>query len=427
MSSLEEPAYRWVIVAASAVMLAFSMGLMVNGVSVFFIPLHEAFGWQRGPVSLINTAGLIGIGAGGIVMGRIADRCPIRKLCLFGATVLSVCVLLASLSTALWQLYLLFFLAGFLGAGSLFAPLIANTGNWFRYGVGLAIGITAAGQALGQGGVPLIAAMLIGEFGWRTALAILGGAMFCILVPLAILIRQPRVEFGMQAVNAQRIDDVSPVPLSTPVVVGWLSVAVVFCCICMSVPLMHLVPLIQDHGIVLEDAGSILFVMLLVAILGRICFGKLADSIGALPAYLIASAWQTSLVFGFVLLDKLEALYVLAVVYGFGYAGVMTSIIVCVRVMTPVARRASALGIVTTFGWLGHAIGGYQGGYFFDLTNGYILTFANAALAGLINLIIIGALFLTVTRRKTGRGQRPTRRPPSGLSVQPPIVIAQQG
>jgi len=48
-----EPIYRWVIVAASA-MLAISMGLMVNGISVFLIPLNEEFGWQRGSVSLIN-------------------------------------------------------------------------------------------------------------------------------------------------------------------------------------------------------------------------------------------------------------------------------------------------------------------------------------------------------------------------------------
>ena len=67
-----EPVYRWVIVSASALMLALSMGMMVNGTSVFFIPLFEEFGWQRGDVSLINTSGLVGLAIGGIFMGRIA-------------------------------------------------------------------------------------------------------------------------------------------------------------------------------------------------------------------------------------------------------------------------------------------------------------------------------------------------------------------
>ena len=63
--------YRWVIVAASAVKLAVSMGMMVNGFSVFFIPLNVEFGWQRGAVALINFSGLVGLALGGILMGQI--------------------------------------------------------------------------------------------------------------------------------------------------------------------------------------------------------------------------------------------------------------------------------------------------------------------------------------------------------------------
>ena len=129
-----EPIYRWVIVSASALMLALSMGMIVNGTSVFFIPLFDEFGWQRGDVSLINTSGLVGLAIGGIFMGRIADKTPIRWVILFGATVIGLCMLGASQADALWQFYLLFFIAGFLGAAALFAPLIANVGqlvqNW---------------------------------------------------------------------------------------------------------------------------------------------------------------------------------------------------------------------------------------------------------------------------------------------------------
>ena len=91
---------------------------------------------------------------------------------------------------------------------------------------------------------------------------------------------------------------------------------------------------------------------------------------------------------------------IFAVVYGFGYGGVMTGILVCVRVLSPLSRRASALGIVILFGWLGHAIGGYQGGVFFDLTGNYTLSYANAAMAGAINLIIVGSLYVTTVRRR---------------------------
>jgi MFS family permease len=395
-----ESSYRWVVVAASAVMLAVSMGLMVNGISVFLIPLNEEFGWQRGSVSLINFSGLVGLAFGGILMGRVADRTTTRRVCLLGATVLGLCILAAARAQSLWQFYLLFFVGGFLGAGSLFAPLIANVGNWFKKGAGLAVGIAAAGQALGQGGVPFGAAILIGAMGWRGALTTLGMIMLIVLIPLAMLIRQPPTSASASSERASIEDDQSPVPLETNTVVAWLAIAVLFCCICMSVPLMHLVPLIQDRGIPLEEAGSVLFLMLVVAILGRVAFGKLADMIGALKAYWIASLWQTVLVYYFVQLETLDSYYVFAVIFGFGYAGVMTGLLVCVRVLTPFSRRASALGIVLFFAWLGHGIGGYQGGFFFDLSGGYTLPFANAALAGTINLVLVGALYFTIKGRR---------------------------
>jgi MFS family permease len=394
-----EPFYRWVIVGASSAILAVVMGVMVNGISVFFIPLNEEFGWLRASVSLINVSGLVGLAVGGIVMGRIADRTTTRRISLFGATVFGVCLLVAAHIDALWQFYVVFFIAGFLGGGALFAPLVANVGNWFKTGAGLALGITAAGQALGQGGVPFGTAVFIGAFGWRGALSAMGALALMMLVPLAMLIRQPPILSPRVLSDPSWEEDASPVALPTGAIVTWLSAAVVFCCTCMSVPLMHLVPLIQDCGFSAEQASSVAFLMMMIAILGRITFGKLADIIGAIPAYMVASFWQTVLVLGFIQFQGLYSFYSFAAIYGFGYAGVMTGILVCVRTLTPVARRASALGVVMVFAWLGHAIGGYQGGYYFDLTGAYTNSFLNAALAGVVNLTIVGALYFTIALR----------------------------
>jgi MFS family permease len=287
------PVYRWVIVFTAAAMLAIAMGQLVNGLSVFFIPLEREFGWSRGSIALINSAGLVGLAIGSIVMGGIADRISIKKVCLFGAVVIGFSVLAASWADALWQFYLLSFLAGAFGGGSLFAPLIVLVGNWFRMGSGLAIGIASAGQAIGQGGVPFGAAFLVNALGWRGAFTALGIISLATLVPLALLTKEPPGKSGATAGNA--VDE--HVPLPTNVVVVWLSAAVLCCCTCMSVPLMHLVPLIQICGISAPEAGSVLFVMLIAGILGRIAFGKLADTIGAISAYMIASLWQTTLVF----------------------------------------------------------------------------------------------------------------------------------
>jgi hypothetical protein len=55
--------------------------------------------------------------------------------------------------------------------------------------------------------------------------------------------------------------------------------------------------------------------------------------------------------------------------------------------------------VILAFAYVGHGIGGWQGGLFYDLTGAYTWTYANAAFAGIANLAIIGALWLTIRLR----------------------------
>lgn len=391
------PAFRWIVVAAASAMLAVVMGQLVNGLSAFFAPLEAEFGWSRGDIALINTMGLMGIALGGVVMGFAADRFNLRTVILIGAIMTGLGFVAASRADALWQLYAISFLTGALGGGATFAPLFALVGSWFNARAGLAIGLASAGQAIGQGGVPFANTLLIETFGWRGAF--LGYGLFALaaLVPLALLMRMPAP--GQQAGQAAVVTPMgSPLPL--PTVTIMMSVAVLLCCSLMSVPLLHLVPLMQGCGIPAPEAGSVVFVMMIAAIAGRVAFGRLADMIGAVPAYFVASAWQTALVFVFTKIGDLTLLYIFAPIYGFGYAGVMTGILTTIRALTPASKRASATGLILAFAWAGHGLGGYVGGLLFDLTGTYDLTFATAAVAGAVNLAIVATLFLMIGRAR---------------------------
>jgi hypothetical protein len=79
-------------------------------------------------------------------------------------------------------------------------------------------------------------------------------------------------------------------------------------------------------------------------------------------------------------------------------AGVMTGLIICIRELTPVHMRGMSNGIMFLMGWIGMGIGGYQTGFFFDLTGSYVIPYANAA-AGAINLIVVGSLFFYFRRK----------------------------
>lgn len=165
----DNPRYRWVVLGASTLILAVTMGQLVNGLSVYFVPMGLSEGWGRGDIALINTSGLIGLAAGSLVMGFAADRFGVRPVAMLGIVATGVASVVASMASELWQFYALFFLAGALGGGALSAPLMALVGNWFTLGAGLAIGLASAGQALGQGGVPFSGAFMIESLGWRHA------------------------------------------------------------------------------------------------------------------------------------------------------------------------------------------------------------------------------------------------------------------
>lgn len=392
------PAYRWVIVFAAALILALAMGAIVNGMSAFVVPLEELYGWARADVSLINVAGIMGMAFGGLLMGALADRFGTRPMVMAGSIVMGLAYLVSAYADQLWQFYLLMFLAGFFGAASIFAPIMALLGKWFPIGAGLAIGIASAGQALGQGGVPFASALVIKSLGVSWAFTITGGLMLLVLLPLAMALKPADILQGARNATAQE-KDYPPVRLVVPM----MCLAIFLCCTCMSVPLMHLVPYIQGLGCTADQAGSVVFLMLMVGILGRVAFGKLADIIGAIPAYMTATAWMTLLIYGFILLKDLSALYVYAPIYGFGYAGVMTGVLTTTASHTPPSRRGFAMGIITMFGWFGHANGGFLGGYLYDQTADYAAAFAVAALAGALNLVVVAVLWWRL--RNPGAGQ----------------------
>ena len=111
--------YRWVILAVSTVILAVTMGQLINGLSVYFVRMGASEGWGRGDIALINTSGFIGLALGSMLMGFAAEKYGVRRIALMGITVTGIAVIVASRATELWQLYTLYFVAGLLGGGAL--------------------------------------------------------------------------------------------------------------------------------------------------------------------------------------------------------------------------------------------------------------------------------------------------------------------
>lgn len=390
--------YGWIMVGVTFGLTALAFGGLA-GVSVFIKPIAAEFGWSRGEISFGYTAIALSSAVAGLFWGYAADRIGTRPLALIATVAMGGALILLSRQTALWQFYAFYFIFGALGHGALSAPLYAAGGFWFSRNKGLAMGLMAAGGAVGQGVVPFLAAMLIVFHSWRTAYLVMGIAYLVCALPLALLVRDPPARIvARQPQPAGSFDD-APVPLSPPEVLVWISVAVIFCCVCMAVPIVHVVPMLSDRGIAPQTAAGVLFTLMIAGAAGRILGGKLADIVGALPAYMMMSLGQTAVVVWFAYLDWMPGIWALAALFGLFFSGVMVSILNCVRVMIPARLSGRAMAIVSLFGWIGMGLGGVQGGVLFDLTGDYRWSYNTAAISGVVNLFILSAFYLHLRRR----------------------------
>jgi MFS family permease len=374
--------YAGIVVAVSTVMVGMGFGAIMT-MAVFLTPLAAEFGWPRGDVSAAYAVATIGTGLGGMLMGHFADRLPVRHVALCGAIVPGLALFLLSGVQTRIELYAYHALLGIAGIGAILAPLNSLASQWLSRRPGMAIGIVSAGGAAGQALIPYVARHLVLTDGWRAAYLTLGVAFVALMVPLALLLRNPpRRAAAPVASGPGRIQ-----------LLALLSVAAALCCICMATPMVHVVALGSDRGLGGRDAAGLLAVMMAFGLVGRVGFGPIADRYGSLQAYIAASLGQTLLAFMFPHVGSTAGLYALSALFGLVFSGAMTSFIMCAREYAPAGRTGLAIGVVMFFGWVGMAIGGWQGGVFYDLCGDYVVSFANASIGGVANLLILALLY----------------------------------
>ena len=393
-----DPAYGWVMVFVVFLLSALAFGAL-GSISVFLKPLVTEFGGSRGQTSFGYTVISFSSAVFGVLLGYIADRFGTRWFGLIAAFAMSGSLFALSQQASILQFYGLYFLFGAFGNAMVTSPLFANVGFWFTHKPGLALGITASGGAVGQAVVPYLCALSMEQYGWQTTYMLSAACYLALALPVALLIRESP---SREQARLQMVDEVRTFPLSEREVIVWISVAIIFCCTCMSVPIVHLVPLLTDSGFSLDQATTVLMVLMFSGALGRILGGRLVDLIGALPSYMVMSAGQTLSVFWFPFLDSTAAIYFVAVVFGFTYSGVMSAILVCTRMMVSAKVAARAMSITSFFGWFGMGAGGFMGGYLFDLTGNYDAAFIGAMIVGFINLAILTLFALRIRRQSRG-------------------------
>ena len=263
-------------------------------------PMQEALGTDRSVLALAGALVWIGTGAGGIVMGRVADRIGMRATACFGAAMMAAGLALSA-GGRIWELYVGHgLLIGLLGNGAIYPPLVTYVSRWFDRRRGTAIALISSGQYIAGVIWPWLFERSMAQFGWRATMLGYGVVVIAAIPPLALWFLRPPPEpvaLGRAgtARGAHRRAPVLGLPSNT--VQGLICLAGFFCCVPMAIPFSHLVAFCGDLGIGAARGAAMLSVLLGCAFLSRQFWGAFADRHGGLRAVLAGSAcrrWRSA-------------------------------------------------------------------------------------------------------------------------------------
>src|ERR1035438_3005768 len=167
-SSIESRA-SWVVASVALCIMAMAFGAAwITAVALKDIAAEV--GGTRSIPALASALAWLCSGAGGIMMGRIADRIGTRWTVMFGALMIGVGLTLSTLGPP-WPLWIghgLFI--GLIGIGGINAPLYIYVSRWFDRRRGSALALISSGTYLAGAIWPPILDQAIGHFGWRQAM-----------------------------------------------------------------------------------------------------------------------------------------------------------------------------------------------------------------------------------------------------------------
>ena len=416
--------WGWWIVGGAVVAQFAAMGSAGAIAGVFLRPMTDELGWTAAEFTLGGSAAVLFGGVSGFVVGPLVDRHGARPLMLVGACFYAAAFLGMSRVEALWQFVALSMVAG--GAGfSMVGPLVSNVtlAKWFVVRRGWAIALGSSGVSLAGLIMPVTMTRVVDAVGWRDAYAMLGVAMFAVIVPVALIMRRRPEDHGMlpdgldpaeaagvgaMAAEAQARDAANSYTRGEAVrtrAIWLLILGYGLNMMALSAVLVHAIPFLTDHGFTRAEAALAVAVNGGANLTSKFAWGFLLQRVHV--RWLGASALTTSAA-GVALmllaapLGALPAVFAAFFCWGFGFGGtVPLSEFIFAKYFGRVhigAVRGVGLPFTITLG----AAGPILGGLWYDAFGSYEGAFAVFACT-----YLAGALAILVSREPPPKASGP--------------------
>ena len=389
----------WVVAGVSLVLLGMSFG----GPWIAAVGLKEIAndisGGARQVPSLAVSLAFFGSGAGGLLMGRLANSYGIRWTVIAGSLMIAVGLGISSLG-APWQLYLghgLFM--GFIGNAGLNAPLFVYVSRWFDRRRGSALALISSGGYLAGFVWPTIFERSIAFVGWRWTMIGFAVLQLVVILPLAIAFLRPPPELPQEG-GAHGTGGTRPKVLgwNANVVFAMLTFASFLCCVTMSMPQQHLVAFCSDLGLSATMGATMLSLLLGMGFFSRQGWGWLSDRLGGLLTALLSSLMQCAAMSGFLFTQNTVGLFTVATAFGIGFSALIPAYVLTIRDLYPMSEAHWRVPTLLLFSGSGMATGGWLAGYLYDIYGYYTPAFATGVAFNVANIAI---LFMLLVRQRS--------------------------
>lgn len=406
-------AVQWRVIALCALVVLLD-GLDTQVIGYLGPALSAEWNIPREQLGPVFSASLVGLMAGLLLVGALADYYGRRFCLLFSVSLFAGFTLLTAFAQGVTDLMLWRFLAG-IGLGGAMPNALALTGEYCprRLRATLTI-LMFCGFSLGSiiGGV--LAAALIGDHGWR-AVFLAGAILPLLLLPLLLwglpeslqflLVRRQdadRVHAQLLRINPQHDTSVAlaqrpPEPKlpvtalfdagrSTGTLLLWL---VFFCNLMVFYFLQNWLPtLFTDAGLSQQDAVLMSTLISWGGIVAGLLSGPLMDRYN--PCYVLAGLYLAGTGFVAAMGQATPALLAVATFCaGFCVSGAQKSVNALAVLFYPVQIRSTGVGWALGIGRFGSILGPVVGGYLLGWGWSYASLMQLAALPMLVAAVAI--------------------------------------
>lgn len=252
-----------------------------NVLGTLFQPLNAEFGWNRAEISAGIT--IFGIVASLMapVFGWAADRYGVRRVALYSLIAFAISFAALYFTPAgIGGFYALWFVIGLIGIGSTPVTWSRAISMWFVQNRGLALGMMLLGTSAAGFVVPKVAGYAVQNVGWREMFPIV--ALFPLLLALPVclaLFREPRIDErpaaltdASGAVIGRTLDEAIRTRQFWLLLTSILLIALAY-----GGAHIHMIPIVMDHGLSLDQATSMMGIVALGLLTGRLGVGLLLD------------------------------------------------------------------------------------------------------------------------------------------------------